>query len=128
MLIHVLVYDSGNESEGIHSLEIKDRTYILMFEGSDDAERYSGLLEAQDFPKPTVLKIEREEVEIFCRDSGYESRFIEAGFIPKSEEDRLLLVPPEKNMDVNNWNEGEIIQQDKSDKLEEIKRRLEGLL
>ena len=38
MLVHVLLYEAGTESEGIHSLELKGSTVILMFEDKDDAE------------------------------------------------------------------------------------------
>ena len=54
MIIYVLLYQAGEDSEGIHSLELRGETVVLMFEEKDDAERYAGLLEAQDFPKPTV--------------------------------------------------------------------------
>ena len=50
MRVHVLLFDAGTDSEGIHSLEIAGRTVVLLFENPDDAERYAGLLEAQDFP------------------------------------------------------------------------------
>ena len=52
MRVHVLLFDAGTDSEGIHSLEIAGRTVVLLFENPDDAERYAGLLEAQDFPVP----------------------------------------------------------------------------
>ena len=54
MNIFVLLYNSGTDKEGIHSIELKGRTIVLMFENMDDATRYCGLLEAQDFPLPTV--------------------------------------------------------------------------
>ena len=54
MLIHVLLYEIGEGDEGIHSIEINGNTIVLMFEDKDDADRYCGLLEAQDFPKPTI--------------------------------------------------------------------------
>jgi hypothetical protein len=54
MNIFVLLYNSGTDKEGIHSIELKGRTIVLMFEDKDDATRYCGLLEAQDFPLPTV--------------------------------------------------------------------------
>ena len=54
MKVHVLLYNPGNENEGIHSLELNGSTAVLMFENVDDAERYCGLLEAQDFPVPTI--------------------------------------------------------------------------
>jgi hypothetical protein len=44
-------------------------------------------------------------MEQFCRESGYEARFVPVGFLPQSAEDRLLIAPPERNMDVHNWQE-----------------------
>ena len=107
MYVYVLLYETGQENEGIHSLEISGSTLVLMFEDKDDAERYCGLLEAQDFPKPTVEKIEKKEIEIFCNEAGYDARFIESGFLPKTQEDRYLLAPPESSLDVSRWNEKE---------------------
>ena len=63
MQVHVLLFRAGEDNEGIHSLEINDTTVVLMFEEFDDAERYCGLLEAQDFPSPTVELVQREEIE-----------------------------------------------------------------
>ena len=60
MRVHVLLFDAGTDSEGIHSLEIAGRTVVLLFENPDDAERYAGLLEAQDFPVPTVEALDRD--------------------------------------------------------------------
>jgi len=45
MRVHVLLFDAGTDSEGIHSLEIAGRTVVLLFENPDDAERYAGLLD-----------------------------------------------------------------------------------
>tara|TARA_Y100001968_G_scaffold332452_1_gene390673 strand:+ start:17049 stop:17450 length:402 start_codon:yes stop_codon:yes gene_type:complete len=133
MQVHVLLYDSGKDNEGIHSLEIKDKTVVIMFEDKDDAERYCGLLEAQDFPCPSVERVSRDEIETFCSQSGYEARLVEKGFIPKSQEDRLLISPPQSNLDVSDWNnfeadDIETLQQSKSDDLENIRKDLENLL
>ena len=103
MPVHVLLFDAGSDSEGIHSLEVSGRTVVLLFEDRDDAERYAGLLEAQDFPMPTVDAIDREEMERFCSQAGYEARFVPAGFLPQSAEDRLMIAPPEQNLDVSDW-------------------------
>ena len=103
MGVHVLLFDAGTQGEGIHSIDLKGKTIVLLFEDADDAERYAELLEAQDFPSPTVENIAREEVEHFCRCNGYEARIVPQGFRPRSEEDRLLLLPPERNLDVENW-------------------------
>ena len=138
-MVNVLLYESGTENEGIHSLEINGITLVLMFEDVDDAERYCVLLEAQDFPRPTVEQIERDEIECFCEQAGYEPKFVERGFIPQSKEDKLLLVPPESNLDISKWkddkqnDEGIISSSSDStssdiDQLEEIRKRLEGLL
>ena len=62
MDIFVLLYNSGTDKEGIHSIELKGRTIVLMFEEKDDAERYCGLLEAQDFPQPSVEMINIDEI------------------------------------------------------------------
>ena len=82
------------------AFELNGTTVVLLFEERDDAERYAGLLEAQDFPLPTVEALDRAEMEEFCSSAGYEARFVPAGFLPQSAEDRLLIAPPEKNMDV----------------------------
>lgn len=133
MLVHVLLFDAGQDSEGIHSLELSGHTVVLMFENSDDAERYAGLLEAQDFPTPSVEALDREEVELFCREAGYEARLVSEGFVPKTEEERLMLAPPSANRDVSNWQDGDLdspqeqVDRDSSD-LDAVRRRLEGLL
>ena len=140
--VHVLLFDAGSDTEGIHSLELSGRTVVLLFEDPDDAERYAGLLEAQDFPMPSVEALEREEIERFCAEAGYEARHVPAGFLPRSDEDRLLIAPPENNMDVSHWRDqfedaGQAAtsapaRQDAAEgsdpELEAFRRRLEGLL
>ncbi|MEB3255745.1 MAG: DUF3110 domain-containing protein [Synechococcaceae cyanobacterium] len=137
--VHVLLFDAGSETEGIHSLELNGRTVVLLFEDPDDAERYAGLLEAQDFPMPTVEALDRDEIERFCAEAGYEARHVPAGFLPRSEEERLLIAPPEQNMDVSLWREqagtaGGVAEprgagvEACDPELEAFRRRLEGLL
>ncbi len=141
MLVHVLLYDAGQDSEGIHSLELSGQTVVLMFENRDDADRYAGLLEAQDFPTPAVEALDREEIELFCREAGYEARFVSDGFVPQSDDERLMLAPPSANRDVTNWQEqdsdqdpapgqGRSVNDDESSiqDLDDVRRRLEGLL
>lgn len=132
MLVHVLLYEAGKDSEGIHSLELAGKTVVLMFENRDDAERYCLLLEAQDFPCPSIENVDREEIERFCSEADYESRFVESGFIPKTDEDKLCLVPPEQNRDISSWKDTELNQNSNpikdDEKLDQIRRRLEGLL
>ncbi len=136
MRVNVLLYDSGKDTEGIHSLEISGKTVVLMFENRDDAERYSLLLEAQDFPIPTIETLDRSEVESFCNEAGYEACFVQKGFVPQSDHEKLMLVPPELNKDVSNWQEDSFeltnseSYNDKSDidSLEKIRKNLEDLL
>ncbi|MFN9631425.1 MAG: DUF3110 domain-containing protein [Cyanobacteriota bacterium] len=136
MPVHVLLSNAGSDDEAIHSIEMGGRTLVLLFEDADDAERYAGLLEAQDFPMPSVERISREEVEVFCAQAGYEARFVPAGFLPQSDEDRLLIAPPPRNLDVSHWQEAAPRSPADGDggagtpdpELEAFRRRLEGLL
>jgi len=105
MIVHVLLYELGTDKEGIHSIELNGNTIVLMFEDKDDADRYCGLLEAQDFPVPSIELMQRDQIETFCTQSGYETRFVKKNFLPHTEEDRLLISPPQKNLDVSNWKE-----------------------
>ena len=147
MRVHVLLFDAGTDSEGIHSLEIAGRTVVLLFENPEDAERYAGLLEAQDFPVPTVEALDREDVDLFCREAGYEARLIESGFVPSNDEERLFMAPPQSNRDVSNWKDDAVsddglaeqqaaeparqgleTELESNPELDELRRRLEGLL
>jgi hypothetical protein len=111
-----------------------------LFENPEDAERYAGLLEAQDFPVPTVEGLDLEDVELFCRDAGYEARLIEAGFVPGNDEERLFMAPPESNRDVSQWKDEELAaaepepdadssrDAESNPELDALRKRLEGLL
>ena len=126
MNIFVLLYNSGTDKEGIHSIELKGRTIVLMFEDEDDATRYCGLLEAQDFPLPTVEMIDIEEIKSFCIKLDYECKLVEKNFVPKTAEDRLLISPPQKNLEVDSWG-SETNNNEKID-INTIKENLEKLL
>ena len=96
MRVFVLLFNVGTDNEGIHTLTISPQAeggspqdVVLVFESEDDATRFGVLLEAQDFPTPTVEAMDREEVEEFCLSVGYELRFIPEG---------MLEVPPEANV------------------------------
>lgn len=146
MHVFVLLFNAGTENEGIHTIRIGDRNLVLMFEQEDDATRYALLLEAQDFPyTPSVEEISQQEIEQFCQGAGYDCQIVPAGFVPQSNSDRLLLVPPETNLDATDWQpEGkedskEDLKEDSkeatpkdeamsADELERIRRKLEGLL
>ena len=141
MRIFVLLFNVGTDNEGIHSLKIEDRDVVLMFEDEDDATRFGVMLEAQDFPTPTVEEMDEEEIKEFCNSVGYETRLIEQG---------QLELPPEKNVDNLDWQEDGSNRVDVSpsdtnrltsnspdpndggefsdDELNRIRRQLEGLL
>jgi len=125
MRVYVLLFNPRTENEGIHTLQIGDRNKILLFETQDDATRYAMMLEAQDFPVPTVEEMDLDEVIQFCISADYDYEIIKDG---------TLAVPPESNVTATDW---EIEQsssaaadtEELSDtELEKIRRQLEGLL
>lgn len=60
------------ESEGAYAVETKDGDKVLqIFEHSDDAERYIGLLEADNFPPLDATEIETEQAIAACERFGY---------------------------------------------------------
>jgi hypothetical protein len=128
MRVFVLLFNARTENEGIHTLKVGDRNLILMFESEDDATRYALLLEAQDFPTPTVEPIDHEEVEEYCRGAGYDFKLVPQGFIPQSDTDRFLLVPPGQNLEATDWQPDVSKPSIPNDELDQIRRRLEGLL
>ncbi|WP_013320500.1 DUF3110 domain-containing protein [Gloeothece verrucosa] len=133
MRVYVLLFNVGTENEGIHTVQMGNRNKVLMFESEDDATRYALLLEAQDFPAPSVESIESIEVEEFCRSADYDCELIKEG---------MLAIPPEKNVDKPQWSEEEQSKEKiepaqketetvsgmSQDELERIRRQLEGLL
>jgi hypothetical protein len=141
MQVYVLLFNARTENEGIHSLQMDDRNLILMFESEDDATRYALLLEAQDFMTPTVETIDSEEIEEFCQSTGYICRLVPRGYVPTTNEERLLFSPPERNVIETDWQqEAEGREQPETaasddassdiseSELERMRRRLENLL
>ena len=124
MKVFVLLYNPNSNNEGIHSIELKGRTIVVMFEEKDDAERYVGLLEAQDFPTPSIESVNLEEIKEFCNRCDYETRIVTKDFVPKTLEDRLLLTPPQKNLEVDKWED----RKKNEDNLDDIRENLEKLL
>tara|TARA_Y100001978_G_scaffold119225_1_gene106304 strand:+ start:80 stop:454 length:375 start_codon:yes stop_codon:yes gene_type:complete len=124
MKIFVLLYNPNTDNEGIHSIELKGRTIVLMFEEKDDAERYVGLLEAQDFPAPTIEMVDLEEIKNFCNRCDYETRLVSKDFVPKSLEDRLFLTPPQKNLEIDEWEDNK----NNKNNFDVIRENLEKLL
>ncbi|WP_271252646.1 DUF3110 domain-containing protein [Pseudanabaena sp. Chao 1811] len=127
MQVWVLLFNANTDNEGIYTLEIEGNNIVIAFEQEDDAIRYAGLLEAQDFLSPTVESIDSEDLEAFCRDADYELNIVPT---------EGLLVPPEKNVDKTDWSKD--LEKDQSEPEEELivedpviammRRRLENLL
>ncbi|MBE9125315.1 MULTISPECIES: DUF3110 domain-containing protein [unclassified Coleofasciculus] len=118
--VFILLFNAGTDNEGIHTLQVGDRNVVLMFESEDDATRFGLMLEAQDFPEPTVEAIDIEEIEEFCLSTGYDSQLIEEG---------MLATPPEKNVEKTDWQmDTERVQEPEISDLDRIRRQLEGLL
>ena len=126
MKVFVLLYNPNTDNEGIHSIELKGRTIVLMFEDKDDALRYVGLLDAQDFPVPSVELVDLQEIRDFCNKCDYETRIVEKNFVPKTIEDRLLITPPQKNLEIDGWDDKQ--RNINNEDLDSIRKNLEKLL
>lgn len=127
MRVFVLLFNARTENEGIHTLQIGDRNRVLMFESEDDATRYCVMLEAQDFPSPSVEAMDDEEIKEFCESADYDWELIPEG---------ALELPPENNVEETDWQadriEPDATEESESEissaELDSIRRRLEGLL
>ncbi|AMW28787.1 MULTISPECIES: DUF3110 domain-containing protein [Arthrospira] len=128
MKVYVLLFNAGTDNEGIHTIQMGDRNKVLMFEEEDDALRFGGLLEAQDFPSPCIEAIDDDEIKEFCRSVDYDWELIPSG---------ALAIPPENNVEEFEWEKQGKTQDERdseessefpSDELDSIRRRLEGLL
>jgi hypothetical protein len=99
--VYVILFGAGQtETEGIYSLRAVSGNEglpvdtIIAFEDAEDAERYSGLLEATMTHVPKVSPIESKELLDFCADSGYNCRLEPRG---------SLLMPPDYNVGMTDW-------------------------
>ena len=127
MPVYVVLFNARTENEGIHSLQVEGRHLVLMFEVEDDAVRFGGLLEAQDFPPASVEAFEMAEIEEFCKEAGYEAVNVPDG---------TLLMPPEKAVESTTWQpEGTSappsqgsLQDASSAEMDRIRQQLEKLL
>ncbi|MEM7552748.1 MAG: DUF3110 domain-containing protein [Cyanobacteria bacterium P01_A01_bin.84] len=133
MRVFVLLFNAGTDSEGIHTIKVGDRNKVLMFESEEDAERFALMLEAQDFPTPTVEEIDAEEIKEFCTGANYDWEIVPSN--------GSLIIPPEANIEDTDWQIDEQKNQPPSNQeetptesemsdteLESIRRKLEGLL
>ncbi len=64
---------AGKETEGAYAIEQKDKQrMVYMFLDKDDAVRYAGLLEADDFPDMSVVEVNDREIIEACVTHGHE--------------------------------------------------------
>jgi hypothetical protein len=94
MRVYVLLFNAGTDNEGIHSLDANGHNTVLMFEQADDATRFGVMLEAQDFPSPTVEAFDERDIEDFCQGAGLEYKRIPAG---------TLVTPPDTKVERLDW-------------------------
>lgn len=122
MRVFVLLFNARTENEGIHTIQLGDRNKVLMFESEDDAIRFGLMLEAQDFPEPTVEAIDEEEIKEFCDSVDYDWELVPAG---------ALEIPPANNVTQIEWQSQPEPKSDtdvSQNELDDLRRRLEGLL
>ncbi|PPS46141.1 DUF3110 domain-containing protein [Chroococcidiopsis sp. TS-821] len=118
MRVFVLLFNARTENEGIHTIRVGDRNRVLMFEAEDDATRFALMLEAQDFPTPTIEAMDAEEIKDFCESADYDWELIPEGG---------LALPPEHNVEETDW-QLETQSEESNLDLDDIRRKLEGLL
>ena len=79
----------GQEEEGAYAVADRDGERALyMFEEEDDAERYAGLLEAEDYPPMTVVEVDDQLAIKTCNVYNYR-------YVIISEDD--FVIPPREN-------------------------------
>ena len=67
-----LITIAGKEEEGAYSVHDEDGEKALyLFEEEDDAERYAGLLEADDYPEMAVVEVDDEVAINTCNVYNY---------------------------------------------------------
>ena len=63
----------GKENEGAYAVNTdKDKPLVYMFLDKDDAVRYAGLLEAEDFPEMSVVEVSDRVIIQTCVAHGHE--------------------------------------------------------
>jgi len=79
----------GKEDEGAYAMaNDQGKKILLMFEEEDDANRYIGMLEAEDFVPLIAVEIDANSMINMCENSGYEFMIV----TPNE-----LVIPPSYN-------------------------------
>ena len=85
---------SGKEEEGAYSVLDEDGEKALyLFVEEDDATRYAGLLEAEDYPEMAVVEVDEEVCIKMCNAWNYR-------YVIITEDD--FVIPPRDNDFIQN--------------------------
>ncbi len=82
----------GKENEGAYALENKrSQRVLLLFEEPEDAERFRGLLEADDFPSMSIVEVDSTTMIEMCEKSRYDYTVVSPNelIIPPSHHDYI---------------------------------------
>lgn len=88
MFVFVLLFNTHSKDEGIYSFKTGTRNTILMFESGVGANYYASMLVASGFPQSTVELFHMEDIYNFCKNSGYDHKFIPA---------QTVVIPPSRH-------------------------------
>jgi hypothetical protein len=125
MRLWVLLFNADSDNQGIYTRLEAGKNIVLAFVQEDDAIRYAGLLEAQDFPSAVTESIDERELTEICQDTGLGLNIV--------REDELV-IPPATNVDKTKWDGFSDRLDDDLDvspaalEIEIMRRKLEGLL
>jgi hypothetical protein len=105
--VYILVFGAGTGSEGLYSLQERTKEdvpvdIILGFPAEEDALRYGTLLEAEMGRVPVVESARPEDLRYTCREGGYRCKVARRG---------VLLMPPEKTVEVTDWERTNALRQ-----------------
>lgn len=81
----------GKEDEGAYAMANNNgEKILLMFEEEDDADRYIGMLEADDFASLVAVEVDPDAIIDMCKHTGYEFMIISP--------DELVIPPSHNNL------------------------------
>jgi hypothetical protein len=87
-----LIVIEGRESEGAYAATDELGNNVLyIFEEKDDAVRFAMLLEEDNFPKMTYMKVEKDVIMEICKSHDYEYRIFTC--------DDIVIPPQQENTD-----------------------------
>ena len=79
----------GKENEGAYAISnSNDERILLIFSDEEDAERFAGLLEADDFPPLVTVEVDSESMIEMCENSVYHYTVVSPD---------ELIIPPSHN-------------------------------